>query len=137
LKIALIVDTSALVAIAKGEAGADRFLATLANHVAGLPAPALIEFHRVTALAGNRPDPTVVALLDELAPQVISFGADIAAAAVLANEVYGTGNGRGGPLNMLDLMVYATARVMGLPILCTGKDFAATDAVLHPASRRD
>jgi ribonuclease VapC len=137
LTIALIVDTSALVAIGRGEAGADELLAVLTHQAFGLPAPALVELHRVMAIAGNRPDPELVALLAELDPLIIPFGIDAAAAAVTANEVYGSGNGRGGPLNMLDLMVYATAKVMRLPILCTGKDFAATDAILHPASRRD
>jgi ribonuclease VapC len=44
-------------------------------------------------------------------------------------------NGRGGRLNLLDLMVYAAARRTGLPILCTGADFAASGAAVHPASR--
>lgn len=135
--IALIVDTSALVAIAKGERGADRLLATLVDEAAGVPAPALVEFHRVMAAAGNRPDPNALALLNELHPRILPFEADAAAASVAANEIYGSGNGRGGPLNLLDLMVYGTAKALNLPILCTGKDFAATDAILHPASRRD
>jgi len=52
-----------------------------------------------------------------------------------ANPLYGSGNGRGGTLNMLDLMVYGMARRMERPILCTGKDFAATDIAIHRASR--
>ncbi len=36
---------------------------------------------------------------------------------------------------MLDLMVYAIAKTPDLPILCTGTDFSATDARIHPASR--
>lgn len=36
---------------------------------------------------------------------------------------------------MLDVMVYCLARRLGRPILCTGRDFAATDAAIHPASR--
>ena len=52
-----------------------------------------------------------------------------------ANARYGSGNGQGGPLNLLDLMVFAVARERGEPLLCTGKDFAATDLTLHAASR--
>lgn len=69
--------------------------------------------------------------------RVHAFDADDAAVAAEANMAHGTGNGRGGSLNLLDLMVYAVARRLGLPILCTGRDFAATGIDLHPASRRD
>ena len=103
-----------------------------------IPAPVLVEFRRVTALAGNRPDPLVESLLlDFIAAGVgiLPFDAASAEAAAAANQRHGSGNGDGGRLNMLDLMVYGVAKVTGLPILCTGKDFAATDAVLHPASR--
>jgi ribonuclease VapC len=43
--------------------------------------------------------------------------------------------GEGGKLNLFDLMVYAVAKQRGEPLLCTGKDFAASDALLHPACR--
>ncbi len=54
-----------------------------------------------------------------------------------ANEAHGTGNHRGGTLNLLDLMVYGMAKRTGRPILCTGRDFAATGIAIHPASRID
>ena len=55
----------------------------------------------------------------------------------IARERYGKGNGTGGKLNFGDLMVYAIAKDSGLPLLCTGNDFASTDLILHPASRID
>jgi ribonuclease VapC len=137
LKSAFIVDTSALVAIVRGETGHLELLAALTGEAAGLPAPALVEYARVTAFANNIPDPRAAALLQELGITILPFGPEAAGAATVANIDYGSGNGRGGPLNLLDLMVYAIAKVEALPILCTGKDFAATDARLHPASRRD
>ena len=54
---------------------------------------------------------------------------------VEANIRYGSGNGKGGKLNLLDLMVYAAAKALDMPILCTGYDFMSTDAKIHPASR--
>ncbi|KPF65679.1 hypothetical protein IP88_13335 [alpha proteobacterium AAP81b] len=134
----MIIDTSALVAVGWAEAGyAPIFEALLAGN--GLiPAPVQVEFRRVTALPGNQPDPLVDGFLVTLfaaGVQVIPFDAAAADAAVAANARFGSGNGRGGPLNLLDLMVYGIAKARGLPILCTGKDFAATDALLHPASR--
>ncbi|MFM2099239.1 MAG: hypothetical protein RLZZ366_778 [Pseudomonadota bacterium] len=90
------------------------------------------------SLEGNRPNPAVEALLSALIDAgtvTLPFDLIMARAAAKANVRYGTGNGRGGALNMLDLMVYAVARLKGLPILCTGKDFLQTDAKIHPASR--
>ena len=135
MNISFVVDTSVLVAMAKGEPGYRELRTVFANEIAALPTPALVEFHRVMAPAGNRPDANALMLIEDLGLHVMPFGVQAAHAAVIANELYGSGNGRGGLLNMLDLMVYAVAKVEGLPILCTGKDFAATDAVLHPASR--
>ena len=63
------------------------------------------------------------------------FTIDHARAAATANFRFGTGNGTGGSLNLLDLMVYGCAKILERPILCTGRDFAATDAAIHPASR--
>ena len=135
MTISLVVDTSALVAIVKDEPGAREMLAVLMRATTGLPAPALVEFQRVMAHVGNRPDPRAFALVEALELQVMAFGVAAAEAATTANEKFGSGNGRGGPLNFLDLMVYAAAKVENLPLLCTGKGFAATDAHLHPASR--
>lgn len=103
-----------------------------------IPAPVIVEFRRVTALADNLPDPLIDRLLVDLTAagiNVMAFDLASAEAAAAANPQHGAGNGEGGRLNMLDLMVYGVAKVTGLPILCTGKDFASTDAVLHPASR--
>jgi ribonuclease VapC len=52
-----------------------------------------------------------------------------------AHRLHGLGNGRGGRLNMLDAMVYCGAKRLKRLILCTGRDFASTDAAIHPASR--
>lgn len=137
----VIVDTTALVALVARERGAGPIADALSESVIWLPAPVLLEFHLVTAATGNSPNPAAAAaLMARLiadGARVRVFDADCAAAAAVASALYGKGNGLGGLLNILDLMVYATAKVMRLPILCTGKDFAATDAILHPASRRD
>lgn len=136
----MIIDTSALVAAGWREDGHEAILDALFSGSGLIPAPVLVEFRRVTALPGNKPDPLVDAFLEDLmlaGVEVAPFDATAASAAVAANPLHGSGNGQGAPLNLLDLMVYGTAKALNLPILCTGKDFAATDAVLHPASRRD
>lgn len=121
-----------------GEDGWREMAAALRDELGFIIAPVLVEFRRVTAIKGNRPGPAADKLLAELRNyriHVIPMRENVALAAIAGNERYGTGNGRGGTLNMLDLMVYGAARETGLPILCTGKDFAATDAVIHIASR--
>ncbi|MFL6843745.1 MAG: type II toxin-antitoxin system VapC family toxin [Allosphingosinicella sp.] len=132
----MIVDTSALVAIAHDEPGGE----ALKDAIGGgglVPAPVIVEYRRVMsrsgALEAQKSETVLAKLLDRLA--VEPFTADDAEIAAVANFEYGAGNGRGGKLNLLDLMVYATARRLGLPILCTGRDFASTDAQIHPASR--
>lgn len=136
----LIVDTSALVAVVSREKDYGALADALVAGSIWLPAPVLVEFRLVTASTGNSPNPAAAAAL---LAKLISDGARIrdfdqasADAASFASVRYGKGNGLGGHLNILDLMVYGAAKASGLPILCTGKDFAATDAVLHPASRR-
>ena len=134
----MIVDTSALMALVDGEADADLIATALAAEEGFLPAPALVEFRRVVSRT-PRIDPVKAEsiLADLLARKLIVMSFDIAhaKAATIANAAFGSGNRRGGTLNLLDLMVYACAKVEGRPILCTGRDFAATDADIHPASR--
>jgi len=134
LNISVIVDTSALVAIVRGEKGFREMRAVFATERGAVPTPVLVEFNRVMAEAGNRPDLEALALLDDFGVMIMPFGGQAAHAAILANERFGGGNGRGGKLNLLDLMVYAVAKVENLPVLCTGNDFRSTDVAIHPAS---
>lgn len=135
----MIVDTSALIALLAGEDGHEKILRALTEEEAALPAPALVEYRRVAARAPHLSDYAAETLLTNLLARrlrVLPFTAEHARVAAAANRIYGSGLGHGGTLNLLDLMVYACAKVERRPILCTGDDFAATDALIHPASRR-
>jgi ribonuclease VapC len=134
----MIVDTSALVAILLDEEGGAAMLDTLTTATGAIPAPVCVEFLRVAG--GQRLGLRAQALalleqLERLGHVVVAFTSSHAAIATAAEPRYGSGNGHGAPLNLLDLMVYAVARERGEPLLCTGKDFAATDLELHGASR--
>jgi ribonuclease VapC len=134
----VIVDTSALVAIAGGEANSEALSDAIFQEGGRLPAPAMTEFHRVVTRKGSQSNPRAMDALAFLMENGLScepFGPEDVDIAALANIEFGQGNGRGGRLNLLDLMVYAMARRMDLPILCTGRDFSSTDAKIHPASR--
>ena len=132
------VDTLALIAILTSEEGSDALLDALDTEPAFLPAPARVEFLRIAAggslqLAGQAQQ--LLAEWEDGGLTTIPFDARHAEIASAAHAMYGSGNGQGGPLNLLDLMVYAVAKERGGPLLCTGKDFAATDLELHAASR--
>jgi len=133
----LIIDTSGLIAAAAEEPGWGELVDAMAP--GGLvPAPVVVEFYRVATKRGSVQAPEAEAFLQDLLSNELTvepFTAEDAEIAAVANQAYGTGNGRGGRLNMLDLMVYAMARRTGRPILCTGTDFQSTDAAIHEASR--
>lgn len=134
----MIIDTSALVAVLADEAGSDSILAAMADEEGVIPAPVCVEFFRVAnGLRVGKGEKARQLLLDmeEYGCSIVPFTEKHAQIANDAEPVYGSGNGNGGPLNLLDLMVYAVAKERGEPLLCTGKDFAATDLVLHAASR--
>ena len=134
----MIVDTSALIAVLTGEPGHESLLAALLDEPIVLPAPARLEF--LTVARGDRfgLGEQAEALLDRLGllgMETLAWTADHAAAAATGQIAYGKGNGRRGMLNLLDLMVYAVGKDSHQSLLCTGHDFAATDAAIHPASR--
>jgi len=134
----MIVDTSALVAILAGEPGSAPMLAALADEPGTIPAPVCVEFLRVASGVRHRlrqPAEDLLARLEQYGSSVLAFTVNHAKIAMAAEPIHGSGNATGGMLNLLDLMVYAVAKERGEPLLCTGKDFAATDIELHPASR--
>ncbi len=132
-----VVDTSALVAVLHGEEAHEVLRATLASSSFLVPAPVLVEFWRVARRGQLMPVALIGDFLESVlvTGSIVSFTDEHARSAALAAERHGTGNGQGGRLNLLDLMVYGVAEVEDLPILCTGNDFASTDAQIHPASR--
>lgn len=132
----MIVDTSALVAILFAEGHCDSLLEAIVTEFACVPAPALAEFGLVAAGRGEDANARdMIASLIEDGLIVADFTEAHAALSWEARDRYGKGNGKGGILNLLDLMVYAVAKERGEPLLCTGKDFAVTDLALHSASR--
>ena len=134
----MIVDTSALIAILLREDGSELMIAAIAGEPAGLPAPARLEFMRVTSgqrLKLGDHAARLLAECDNGGMETVAFTAHHAHLAAQANERFGKGNGTGGELNLLDLMVYAVARERREALLFAGADFATTDIERHPASR--
>ena len=134
----MIVDTSALIAVLLGEEGNREILDALDEEAGFLPAPALAEFWTVAIRSRVDAAHQASVLLDEWRDgglTVLPFTDEHALRVREAIPLYGKGNGRGGLLNLTDLMVYAVAKERAEPLLCTGQDFATTDLDLHAASR--
>lgn len=136
----MIVDTSALVAVATGENGWEELRQAIASSQCAVPATVITELQLVTQ-ARNDAVPLVARALvaDLLATggEIVPFEHRHAELTALARQRFGKGNGSSGLLNFGDLMVYAIAKERGEPLLCTGRDFASTDLEIHPASRPD
>jgi ribonuclease VapC len=136
----LIVDTSALVAILLGETDWEALRHAINESSAVIPAPVVTELSLVTSgrLADFAEDArTLVQSFVQDGVEVAPFDYRHALLTQTARDRYGRGNGCGGTLNFGDLLVYAIAKDRGAPLLCTGRDFAATDLAIHPASRLD
>ena len=121
----MIVDSSALVAIARVEPEAEAFLAVMRSAATlSTCAPTALETSMVLG-ADQRER-----LADFLASQmieVVPFAAEHLDAAQRAFAVYGKGGGSRAQLNYGDCMSYALAKVSGEPLLFTGDDFTHTD----------
>lgn len=136
----MIVDSSALIAIALAEDGWQQLRDALFGSGCTIPAPVLTEVQLAIPYRSSAFRVAASSLLSHL----LSAGAEVAAferrhaeITVSARARFGRGNGRGGLLNFGDLMVYAVAKERREPLLCTGRDFASTDIAIHPASRLD
>ncbi len=123
----LVVDTSALAAVLLEEPGSD----TILGHLAAadrrlLSAASRVELGMVieSRIPGMGRD-LVERLLRDTRVDVVPIDADAADRALTAWRRFG--KGRHPALNFGDCFSYALAEQTGLPLLCTGGDFVATD----------
>lgn len=123
----MIIDSSAIIAIARREPGYDTLLATLTQATRrGVASPTLVEAGLVLR-ARLRIDPTafIDRLLRDFDFEVIPFGEPHWREALTAYARFGKGR-HPAALNYGDCMSYAVARLAGEPLLCVGSDFAKT-----------
>lgn len=130
----MIVDTSAVIAVLRGEDDAELFAAALA---AGSPprmsAATLVETaivvdaNRDPVLSGRLDD--LLAAVDVVIEPVTPRQAEIARHAYRA---YGRGSGHAARLNFGDCFAYALSRDTGEPLLFKGRDFSETDVAIAP-----
>ncbi|MCV7078836.1 type II toxin-antitoxin system VapC family toxin [Mycobacterium szulgai] len=129
----MIVDTSAIVAIVRGETGAEPLKDALVNSPnSRISAPNYVELCAVMKRP-NRPEISrlVDRLLNDYGIGIEAFDADQARVAAQAYRDYGRGSGHPARLNLGDTFSYALAHVTGEPLLFVGDDFIHTD--IRPA----
>ena len=130
----IVVDTSALVAILRGEADAGRFAAAVADADPARVSAATVAETGIVMLGrhGRAGADKVRTLLQEGRFQVESVTEEHAELAIDAYDRYGKGRGRKAKLNLGDCFSYALAKATGSPLLFKGADFTHTDLVAAP-----
>jgi ribonuclease VapC len=125
----IVIDTSALVAIANHEPERPRFLEVLAESDRRIiSALTLLETRMVTiGRFGPAGAERLSEWLDIMKPEIVPFDHAQATAAYEAFLTYGKGIHPRARLNLCDCAAYALARSLGAPLLFKGSDFAATD----------
>lgn len=125
----MIVDTSALVAVLRGEPDADDYIQALAT-AAAVRTCAATYLETAVVVDANR-DPVLSGRLDDLlrsVPVVVEpLTAGHADIARRAYRDFGKGSGHPAGLDFGDCFSYALARATGEPLLFKGQDFAHTD----------
>lgn len=125
----MIVDTSAILAIALGEPGWEMVASALTSDPNNaMAAPTYVELR---AVATRRLDTAGVRLVDRLLKEaeisVVPFDAAHAEVAARAYADFGKGSGHPAALNLGDTFSYALAIVEDQPLLFVGNDFSLTD----------
>jgi ribonuclease VapC len=127
--VKIVVDSSALVAIAVNEPEREPFVRTITDATEALcSAVTLYETgivlirKKLEAHSGH-----ALSLVRALGLRVIPFTGEQAALALDAYRRFGKGLGRRPFLNLGDCVAYALARSLDAPLLFKGDDFHATD----------
>jgi ribonuclease VapC len=124
----IAVDTSALVAVAFGEADAQALLTTLAANECVIGAPTVFEAQMVVR---SKTSSTASIILNDLLGQpnlmTVGFERTHLPLAWAAFEHFGKGCGHPAQLNIGDCLAYAVAKRDRLPLLYKGDAFAHTD----------
>jgi ribonuclease VapC len=125
----VIVDTSALVAVLRGETEAAGFVDALAGSTNTLMSAGT--YLEASIVVDANRDPVLSARFDELIDvagiEIAPVDALLARIARQAYRDYGKGSGHPAALNFGDCFSYALARSTGDALLCKGDDFVHTD----------
>lgn len=125
----MIIDTSALIAILKGEPDAARYAAAL--EVAPIRRLSAASYVECGIIVDRNDHPVLARRLDDMLDEAsISIEPFTEAHARIARQAYrdfGRGSGHPARLNFGDCFSYALAKATGEPLLFKGDDFHHTD----------
>jgi ribonuclease VapC len=133
----IVLDSSVLVGIIKGEPDAERLLDLLASEECAIGAPTLVETRAWCSInLATRSSGWLEDFVASGPGAIIPFSHEMADAASRAFDRFGRALGHPAKLNFGDCMAYAVSAVMRAPLLFKGGDFGLTDVMAHPASIR-
>lgn len=125
----MIVDTSAIVAVLRGEPDADQYAEALAR--ASQPLISAGTYLEAAVVVDSNRDPVLSGRFDDLLAtarvEVEPVTERHAQIARLAYRNFGKGSGHPAGLNFGDCFGYALSRATGRPLLYKGNDFSRTD----------
>lgn len=123
----IVVDSSALLAIALMEAERDAFTEIIGTNHCLIGAFTALECHMVLRdRSGAEGVEYITTLLTRPHIDLVGFDTELLSVARHAFDRFGKGRHRAG-LNFGDCMTYALAKFRGVPLLYKGHDFALTD----------
>ena len=133
----IVLDSSIIVGVIKGEADTDPLLDLLAEEECAIGAPTLVESRAWCAInLRDRSSRWLEAFVASRHGTVVPFGREMADVASQAFAKFGRASGHPARLNFGDCMAYAVSAVLRAPLLFKGGDFGLTDVMAHPASLR-
>jgi len=133
----IVLDSSVLIGIIKGEPDAERLLDLLAAEECTIGAPTLVEVRAwCTINLARRSSRWLEHFIDADTTSVAAFSREMGDAASRAFATFGRGSGHPAKLNFGDCLAYAVASNLRAPLLFKGGDFGLTDVMAHPASIR-
>lgn len=132
----IVVDTSAIIAILRGEPERDKLLAVLNASAANFCS--MVTFVESFMVSTNRNAEAPIALhlrlLDDLGIETVPLDQKQAVFAAEAFARFGKGR-HPAKLNLGDCFSYALARFLTAPLLYKGEDFSRTDIVAAVSSQ--
>lgn len=131
----IVVDSSVLVGIIKGEADTEGLLDLLATDECVVGAPTYVETRAWCSVnLSERSSRWLLRFIESRPGTVVPFSREMADAASGAFDRFGRMSGHPARLNFGDCMAYAVAAVMQASLLFKGGDFGLTDVMVHPSS---
>lgn len=123
----MVVDTSAMIAIVRGEEDARELSFKLA-HASEKPRVPSVSVVEAGLVLSKQEYGHFLELLRRADAEVVDFSPAMAFAAVEAARKYGKGRSKSkAQLNFGDCCCYAAAKVLRMPLLYKGNDFVHTD----------